>query len=1405
MGIDNFDVDAYDLNDSMVVESTRLDPLTVCEGDTLFANAISNGSTLFDYEWNTGDTNDFVVLSSPGYYQLNIIDNKNCTVGTDSVYIEVNPAPNTALTLSDTSVYCDGEFSELTISSPLGYRNYQWFKTTSNASEEVLDSLSSLSISSSSVGTVSYEVLITDSIGCQAKSSVIDLIINPNPIITLTVSDVLCFGDSNAIITSDIIGSEGYDYAWNTGDSVSAIDGLAIGDYTLSVTDTFGCTSSNSVTVNQPDIFLYTLTSIEDVKCYDGSDGTAIFNVDGGVGNYSYSWTDSSNTWASSGKDLEFAPIGTYYVSAQDSNGCTILDTVRLEQPTELVLTLDSTKNLSCFQSLDGQVWASVEGGSGNNVYYLNGDVVSDVDNSALSAGSYTLVVQDDNGCQDSVSFILTEPQLLSVTYTTSEYLDNNQVSCFGSNDGSIDINVIGGTLPYEFVWSDSTLTEDRSTLTSGTYSVDITDAQGCEVSTTAILMEPSQLVATSVISELYCFGDSTAMVDYQISGGVGPYISSWDSQNGNVSDSVQVTFQLNLRGQTPDASGIRLIRNGGGSYPLETAIVLNDSVYRVTLTMAPSETIMYRFFNGSAAETVNPTCGVNNSVSVIERTFTAGARDTSLAVVGFSECTTYGGARSGAFVDVSRSIVGLSSDIYLQTITDMNGCTVVLSDTVSEPAPLVLALDSVVDVSCKGLQNGAIYVDVTGGNGGYTYAWNGTVSSGEDLMNVSAGTYTLIVIDSKGCTDSLEVTVTEPDSLIATYVLSQYVGGNNVSCNGAADGSFDISLTGGTLPYEFAWSTSDTTEDLSVLGQGFYSVLITDGNGCSVTVSDSIIEPAVLTATISATDVSCNGGTDGTVAVNVTGGSGPYTMNWTTTNGAQINNPVGVTFRVDMTGQVVAATGTDVVFGSGGIVDLVASSDSIYQGTAFYNVGDTVKYRFFNGAVSEVVPVSCGVTQNLTLFEREFIVTGDTTLPAVEFGSCNTSLSGVSGYAVLGSDTLSMVTSGTYTVEITDANGCTLTLQDSVTQPDVLTISVDSILNASCPQTVDGTIATLVSGGTGNYNFVWSSGDTTQNILAGYGNYSLTVTDENGCQDTASFFVDAPFPYNDEEVCVVTVDTTGVNLVVWDKTPNKNTAEYIVLRENASTQYVSIGSNAYNDLSTFADQNSNPAVQPYRYKLVVQDSCGNYSDTSDYHATIHLQASPGVASNEVQLQWTAYEGKQVQTYYIYRWLSPTMRVLVDSVSSNVQTYTDIYPVTTTITALLYEVGAKFVDAGCSPTAGKNSSYVNSLSNRLDWGTDGGLPIGTEEWVNVVLENDLEIYPNPSRGKLNVSMTGAWEQEKNVKLKVMDMTGRTLAVRTVEHGGTVSFDFTNLPAGVYFLHTMTNDGRIIVKRFERIN
>ena len=384
-----------------------------------------------------------------------------------------------------------------------------------------------------SLGVTSYQVVITDSIGCQATSNPVDLTVNPNPTIALSATDVLCFGESNGLITPAVTGSGGFLYSWDTGDSTNVLDSLAIGTYTLTVTDSFSCVSVDSITVNQPSLFTYTVTGVEDVKCYDGNDGMATYNVSGGIGGYSYSWTDSTNTWSSTGKDLEFAPIGTYYVSAQDSNGCEILDTVRIEQPNELVLTLDSIKNLDCYQSADGAVWATVVGGIGGNEYRLNGNPVSDVDVSQLSAGNYVLSVEDDNGCKDSVSFTLTEPLLLTATNYTSNYVGGYEISCNGNTDGFIQVDVNGGTLPYTYEWTDSVTTEDRSNLGAGNYSLKVTDVMGCEVFTSAALSEPTQLVAASTLQELYCYGDSTASITYNVSGGVGPYVTNWASSNG--------------------------------------------------------------------------------------------------------------------------------------------------------------------------------------------------------------------------------------------------------------------------------------------------------------------------------------------------------------------------------------------------------------------------------------------------------------------------------------------------------------------------------------------------------------------------------------------------------------------------------------------------------------------------------------------------------------------------------------------------------------------------------------------------------------------------------------------------------------------------------------------------------
>lgn len=1163
IGLDNVSVTDASANLSNV--SGRISPETVCEGDSLFASTVSNGTSNFTFLWNNGETTSGIELHTSGWYSVQVTDDKSCGISTDSVYITVNPAPNNMLTLSDTTQYCFGVFDSIVISAVPGYANYEWIvgqqlsspsatycdvgfiltdsygdgwnngtiqikdgsgtvlttlgsgftngysfidsvslvsgssytidvangggwpsemglivilggdtiasyaNTSSTTTGTVMATItpnceiqgstnsnvslvSTIVVDSISLGTTSYYVTITDSIGCKATSEAVDLIERVNPALSFVSSPVLCNGDTTGAIDLTTTGNGGFVYDWSNGADSSSLSGLGTGWYSVAVTDSFSCETIDSVFVNEPTVLSLTQTITSDVNCFGGSDGFANYTFTGGVGGYVYSWSDSTNSWSSDSLNLTGAPAGLYFLNASDSNGCYVLDTVGIDEPSLLVLTIDSTSNLSCYQNADGYVSASVVGGFGSYSYYIDGMIATSLTIDSLNAGTHVVSVVDDNGCSDSASFTLTEPALLTATTNVSQYLGGIQVSCNGATDGSIDVFVNGGTLPYSFLWTDGDTTEDRSNIGAGTYSMTVTDEQGCTVTINEVITEPTLLVTASTVDSLDCYGASDGLINYTFSGATAPYITSWSSSTGSTVDSVLATFQVDMNGASINAGGIELITNSGFNYGMNVVSVLEDSIYRITIPVAVGTSIDYRFFNGSSPESVSSSCGVNIG-GTFYRNVTINS-DTTLVAVQFSSCTTVGSAYSGAMTGSGRTLTGLSA--------------------------------------------------------------------------------------------------------------------------------------------------------------------------------------------------------------------------------------------------------------------------------------------------------------------------------------------------------------GSYSLSVSDVNGCATQMTDVLLQPDSISITA-IVYDASCPQTPDGYVDVTATGGSGNLTYLWSTGDTTQDLTAAYGYHTIYVYDDKGCMDSATFLIDAPFPYNDEEICVVTVDTTGVNLVVWEKTPNQRTADYIILKENASSQYVSVGNNSYQNMSTWSDQNSNPKVQPWRYRLVLQDSCGNYSDTSDYHATIHLQASQGVAQNEVNLQWTAYEGKQVQTYYIYRWLSPINRVLIDSVSSNVQTYTDIYPVNTAITALLYEVGAKFTNGGCSPSAGKQSSYVTSMSNVLDWGTDGGLPIGTEEWVNTVLEHDLEMYPNPTQGKLNLDLKGAWEDQRNIQIVITDMTGRRIGERTLNGSGRAQFDFAELPAGVYFLQIITEEGRTIVKRFERIN
>ena len=1396
------------INDYIVVEAdlpSDFSNYRLYKGDCLYTDFTNDSSQLSNFN-----------VDSISYYSLTVRSNsasgcEDFFTGEESYHFTDIKLP---FDLKSESSFCYGDSVKFIIErNKTTAVQATFFVTISDANNVLLTdtilpgvSICHLDLQDSLRNDTTYTITISSNGFNYSRTTSVQLLKNPNFQISYSGDPVKCPGIQKTIeVPNGLTNVNWYRYQpWGTQGMGSSSSILAAGgtSYFFRATGQDGCVNYSD-TLGIDSIAFNNMPTITSDVPSNFCEGVS-FNLSYVIpANRMYYFNASSSQWGSSSPRISarwyqndtlidsvaYNPTITNNFGLNDSlagvykirvgfSSCYRESAITMNALPNVDVTVSSVTNNTCYGDSLGSIIVTSQ--TANNYNWTSNDSSSIPNNDTLSnlpAGIYNLVATRSNGCSKSLEFNITEPSEITVSSVTES------TTCNGDSDGAIYLSVTDAVQPYIISWAGLMSSNDTlEQLPAGIYVATIVDSNNCNISDSILVSQPDVLSIQLLSSNnVNCYQGQDGLATVSISGGNGGYVSSW-KEVGTSSILSSTTTLSNVQG-------------GVYRYTVVDSKGCTDSL-DVTITQPLSA------LNASISSKTDVLCNGDSTGSI-----------TAQAIGGTigSGYTYLWTNSSNSSIATSSVAAGLSSGIYTCQVTDVNGCTHQINDTILEPSTAVaIAASGTANVLCFGGNTGSVWVDPSGGVSPYSFNWNNLVTN-DTIVNLVAGTYSVNVTDDNGCTENQSFSVTQPTQLTNSFTKSIYNGNTNVSCPGGTNGSIDLTPSGGSAPYTYLWSNTNTIQDINGLSAGTYSCTITDDNNCTSVANVSMTDPQDFVWSSSITDVSCSGLDDGAINLGISGGNQPYIIDWTSSSVSQ--GQVEVTFRLDMSQQSSFSTSsvTNVIQGfSAPLVMSDLSNDSIFILSQKFNPGDTIYWRYFNGSTSEIVPLSCGINTSQSVFERFVVVpSNDTILPIVCLSSCQncqgTSGAGLNGSIQNTSKSLSDIGAGVYTFNLLDRNGCTTTLLDTVLEPAPLVLTLDSTVDASCPQNLDGYIAVSVIGGSGNYNFVWSNGDTMQNINAGYGYHSLVVTDANGCQDSATYLIDAPFPYNDEELCVVTVDTTGVNLVVWEKTPSQRTADYVILRENAATQYVSVGNNTYLNMSTWADQNSNPAVQPYRYKLVLQDSCGNYSDTSDYHATIHLQASQGVAQNEVNLQWTAYEGKQVQTYYIYRWLSPINRVLVDSVSSNVYTYTDIYPVTTTITALLYEVGAKFVNGGCSPSTGKQSSYANSMSNVLDWGQDGGLPIGTEEWVDVVLGNDLDIYPNPTRGALNLELKGAWEYQEDINIKILDITGKVLATSITNGAGTVQFDFQDLQAGVYIINIITNEGRIIVKRFERVN
>jgi gliding motility-associated-like protein len=873
-----------------------------------------------------------------------------------------------------------------------------------------------------------YTCTVTDNNGC--VSTAVVTLINPTQITIPNVhTNVTCFGGNNGTATANPIGGTGpYTYLWSNGQTTQTATGLIAGTYTVTVTGVGPCTASTTIVITQPTQVTVTTTTIN-ATC-SLLNGSATANPLGGVGPYTYLWSNGQTTQTNTG-----IGAGSYTVTVTSVGGCTATATATVSSTGSITATAAGT-NVSCFGGTNGSATATPLGG-GPYTYSWNSTSVQITQTATnLPAGSYTVTV-NSLGCIATATILITQPTLLTTTSTQIN------VTCFGGTNGSATANPLGGTPAYTYSWNSAPVqtTQTATNLPAGSYTCTVTDNKGCISTIVVLITQPTQVIVPTTQVNTTC-GLPNGSATANPSGGVGPYTYLWS--NGQTT---QTATALLAGPYTVTVTSV------GGCTAIAAVNILNTGAPIVTI---PTQTNISCF---------GGTNGIANS-----------------AVVGGVGPFTY--SWNSAPVQTTPNATNLPAGNYTLTVTGSNGCSATATVTITQPTQLNASITTI-NVLCFGNNTGSATATPTGGTPPYTYLWSNAQIT-QTANSLLLGTYNCTVTDSKGCTVVVAANITQPTQLTLATTVSV-----NPLCFGGTNGSITLAAAGGVGPnylYSLNAGPNQLSPSFTGLSAGNYTIIVTDQNGCTAIVTVTLTQPTQLTINGSVTNILCNGVCNGQTQANVAGGTPGYTYSWS--NGSTSNPITGLcigTYSViatDANGCQVALTGMIVSQPPLLVVNPTALPTSICIGqTSNLNsnpVGGTGPYTY-NWSNS-------AVTQNTSV---------------------------------------SPITTTGYTINITDANGCTATGNVIVTVNPPLTGSASSAPSSICAGQTS-TISATANGGTGGpYTFNWSPGGPGQNLVVTPNvttTYTVTVSD--GCSPSVTYTTTVtvnPLP-------VVTYTTTGLS-----------------------------------------------------------------------------------------------------------------------------------------------------------------------------------------------------------------------------------------------------------------------------------
>jgi hypothetical protein len=848
------------------------------DGNTGETTAIGAGGVggYKDFSWSTGATTEKITALKAGTYTVSLKDGNNC-VATNQVILQ-EPAPvkvslSAATDYNGYPVSCwdksDGGI-KTTVSGGIVDYTYLWSTGATGSSV-------------SRLGVNTYSVTVTDGNSCKTSGNLaltapVKIDFNIDQLTPLN-----CPGDKTASfeakpVTATVIGAPHYN--WSTGETSSTITDKGSGIYSLTLSDDQGCSTTKSITLNEPPLYKVSIVPQSDfsgsyIKCNGEANGILAAVVKDGNNNtafaQNYLWTENGTAIGESASlsSINNLGEGMYKVVITYGNQCKAEANYFLSDPDPVNVTLSVASNyngqaISCYNMTDGKLHAVATGGTGTLTYAWNTGATGSL-LSNIGAGSYIANVKDVNGCSATATMSFENPLPVQAVITDVSDYSGYGVSCYGLSDGSIVSEGKGGTGVYTYAWSNGKTRASVNGLAAGGYTVTVSDNNGCKQSVNQNITEPSLLTLSLADQKnISCYDGANGSIQLSALGGAGSYTYSkdnklsWQSANsftGLKAGGYTIVLHDNNGCEKSTATTLtqpskidiafKDIQPAFCSNPTgEATAVVTGGVSGYTYSWQDSknniidtDVTLSNVKGGiyTLIVTDNNACAMNGSVGI---TSTDGAKSTYTATAAKCFDSSDGSASititegDGPFMiewpdgQSTLRVADLKKGTYDVLITDVHNCPVVQTVDITAPDALQLAVAHETIPSCNGVCDGAITVEAMGGAGGYTYQWNSSTAAAQ--THLCAAVYPVIVKDVNGCVLTKDIELKHPEPLTITVVNTTLP-----TCKDGCDGALEVLASGGNGEYVYTWATGGNTSIKSNICPGAYVVSVSDVKGC--------------------------------------------------------------------------------------------------------------------------------------------------------------------------------------------------------------------------------------------------------------------------------------------------------------------------------------------------------------------------------------------------------------------------------------------------------------------------------------------------------------------------------------------------------------------------------------------